>query len=65
MILRHSFVMASDEVPRSLFYGDKISLRPTGTATLVCNLDSKCRILRKHDTDGKSSNKLGESKCLT
>ena len=29
-----SFVMASGEVPRSLFYGDKISLRPAGTATL-------------------------------
>ena len=55
-----SFVMASGEVPRSLFYGDKISLRPAGTATLVCNLDSKCKILRKHDTDGKSSNKPGE-----
>ena len=52
--------MASGEVPRSLFYGDKISLRPAGTATLVCNLDLKCRILRKHDTDGKSSNKPGE-----
>ena len=56
-----SFVMASGEVPRSLFYGDKISLRPAGTATLVCNLDSKCKNLRKHDTDGKSSNKPGES----
>ena len=54
------FVMASGEVPRSLFYGDKISLRPAGTATLVCNLDLKCRILRKHDTNGKSSNKPGE-----
>ena len=51
------FVMASGEVPRSLFYGDKISLRPAGTATLVCNLDSKYRILRKHEADGKSSNK--------
>ena len=52
--------MASGEVPRSLFYSDKISLRPAGTATLVCNLDSKCKILRKHDIDGKSSNKPGE-----
>ena len=50
--------MASGEVPRSLFYDDKISLRPAGTATLVCNLDLKCRILSKHDT-GKSSNKPG------
>ena len=55
-----SFVMASGEVPRSLFNGDKISLRPAGTATLVCNLDLKSRILRKHDTNGKSSNKPGE-----
>ena len=38
-----SFVMPSGEVPRSLFYGDKISLRLAGTATLVCNLDLKCR----------------------
>ena len=55
-----SFVMASGEVPRSLFYGDKISIRPAGTATLVCNLESKCRILRKYDTNGNSSNKPGE-----
>ena len=55
-----SFVMASGEVPRSLFYGDKISLRPAGTVTLVCNLDLKCRFLRKHDTNGTSSNKPGE-----
>ena len=54
-------IMASGEVPRSLFYGDKISLRPAGTATLVSNLDSKCRILRKHGIDGKSFNKPGES----
>ena len=39
-----SFVMASGEVPRLLFYDDKISLRPAGTATLVCNLDLKCKI---------------------
>ena len=49
------------EVPRSLFYGDKISLPPAGTATLVYNLDSKCRILWKHVIDGKSFNKPGES----
>ena len=55
-----SFVMGSGEVPRSLFYGDKISIRPAGTATLVCNLESKCRILRKYDTNGNSSNKPGE-----
>ena len=55
-----SFVMALGEVPRSLFYGNKISLRPAGTVTLVCNFDLKCRFLRKHDTNGKSSNKPGE-----
>ena len=55
-----SFVMVSGEVPRSLFYGDKISLCPVGTAALVCKLDLKCRILCKHDTNGKSSNRPGE-----
>ena len=56
-----SFVMASGEVPRSLFYGKNQSLRPAGTATLVSNLDSKCSILRKHDADMTSPHKAGES----
>ena len=43
--------MASGEIPRSFFYGNKINLTPAGTATLVCNSDSKCRILRKHDNN--------------
>ena len=56
-----SFVMASGEVPRSLFNGKNQSLLPAGTATLVSNLDSKCSILRKHDADMTSPHKAGES----
>ena len=39
----------------------KSQSRPAGTATLVCNLDSKCRILRKHSTEMKLFNKPGAS----
>ena len=62
-----SFVMASGEVPRSLFYSDKISLRPAGKATLVWNLDSKCRILRKMALMGshpKNLEKARQIRCI-
>ena len=44
-----SFLMASGEIPKSLFCSDKVNLRPLGTASLVSNIDSVFKILRKHD----------------
>ena len=44
-----SFIMASGKIPKSLFCADKVNLRPLGTASLVSNIDSVCKILRKHE----------------
>ena len=44
-----SFIMASGYIPNTLFCADKVSLRPMGTASLISNIDSVCKILRKHD----------------
>ena len=46
-----SFIMASGEIPKSVFCADKnkVKLRPLGTVSLVSNTDSVCKILLKHD----------------
>ena len=49
-----SFLMASGEIPKSLFCADNVNLRPLGAASLVSNIDSVCKILRKHDRKGTS-----------